>query len=78
MYSLDKVEKKLAVKVSVWRKIENRAKAAGLKPSTIANAILDEAVAKDPWTRADENYVHETIEANRAVREAAKARKGIR
>ena len=78
LYAPDKTEKKLAVKVRTVRLITKRAKAAGITFSALANAILDKAVERDPWTAEDEDYLHEQIKRNLAKREAMKSkRKGI-
>jgi hypothetical protein len=78
MRALDKVERRLSVKVETSVKIEKRAKAAGIAPATMMNAILDEAVAGDPWTAEDEARAREIIDANFKKRESDKARKGIK
>lgn len=78
MRATDKAERRLSIKAKTTVKIENRAKAAGLKFATMANAILDEAVANDPWTEADELRAREIIDRNIRKREADKAKKGIK
>lgn len=78
MVALDKYEKRLSVDVRVFVKYEKRAKAAGLTTSAVMNAVLDNEVAGDPWTRADEKRARALIDANFVKREAKKAQKGIR
>ena len=48
-----------------------------MKFATMANAILDEAVANDEWTEADERRAREIIDENIRKRAADKAKKGI-
>lgn len=78
MVALDKYEKRLSIDVRVFVKYENRAAMMGLTTSAVMNAVLDSAVAKDPWTRADEKRAREIIDQNFAKRETLKAKKGIR
>ena len=78
MVALDKYEKRLSVDVRVFVKYENRANAAGISVSAAMNAVLDDEVAGDPWTRQDEARARELIDQNFEKREAKKAKKGIR
>ena len=78
MVALDKFEKRLSIDVRVLVKYENRAKAAGISVSAAMNAVLDDDVARDPWTRDDEARARAIIDANFAKREALKARKGVK
>lgn len=78
MVALDKYEKRLSIDVRVLVKYENRAKAAGISVSAAMNAVLDDDVARDPWTRDDEARARAIIDANFAKREALKARKGVK
>ena len=75
MVALDKYEKRLSVDVRVFVKCENRADLAGISTAAVMNAILDDAVKNDPWTREDEARARELIDQNFAKREA---KKGIR
>ena len=77
MVALDKYEKRLSIDVRVFVKYEKRAAAAGISISAAMNAVLDDAVAKDPWTREDETKARAIIDANFAKREATKQKKGI-
>jgi hypothetical protein len=77
MRALDKVERRLSVKVVTAVKIENRAKAAGIAPATMMNALLDEMVKNDPWTAEDELRARALIDANFKKRESEKAKKGL-
>ena len=77
MRATDKAERRLSIKVETTVKIEKRARAAGLKFATMANAILDEAVANDEWTEADELRARAIIDENIRKRAADKAKKGI-
>ncbi len=78
MVALDKYEKRLSVDVRVFVKYENRAKAAGISTSAAMNAVLDDEVAGDPWTREDEARARAIIDANFEKRELLKAKKGIK
>lgn len=78
MVALDKYEKRLSVDVRVYVKYENRAAAAGISIAAAMNAVLDDEVANDPWTREDEQRARALIDANFEKREAMKAKKGIR
>ena len=78
MVALDKFEKRLSIDVRVFVKYENRAKAARISVSAAMNAVLDDDVARDPWTRDDEARARAIIDANFAKREALKARKGVK
>ena len=78
MVALDKYEKRLSIDVRVFVKYENRAAAAGLSTASVMNSVLDDAVAKDPWTKKDEERARMLIDANFKKREAKKAKKGIR
>lgn len=77
MVALDKYEKRLSVDVRVFVKYENRASAAGISVAAAMNAVLDDEVAGDPWTREDEQRARALIDQNFAKREAKKAKKGI-
>ena len=77
MVALDKYEKRLSVDVRVFVKYEKRAAAAGISVAAAMNAVLDDEVAKDPWTRDDEARARALIDANFEKREAKKAKKGI-
>ena len=78
MVALDKYEKRLSVDVRVFVKYENRANAAGISVAAAMNAVLDDEVVGDPWTREDEERARALIDANFEKREAKKAKKGIR
>ena len=78
MVALDKYEKRLSVDVRVFVKYENRAADAGISVAAVMNAVLDDAVAQDPWTREDEARARALIDQNFEKREAKKAKKGIR
>lgn len=78
MVALDKYEKRLSVDVRVFVKYENRANAAGISVAAAMNAVLDDEVAGDPWTREDEKRARALIDANFEKRESKKAKKGIR
>lgn len=78
MRATNKAEKRLSIKVETAVKIENRAKAAGIAFATMANALLDEAVKKDPWTAKDEARARKIIDANIEKRNNDKAKKGIK
>ena len=78
MVALDKYEKRLSVDVRVFVKYEKRAADAGISVAAVMNAVLDDAVAKDPWTREDEARARALIDQNFEKREAKKAKKGIR
>lgn len=78
MYSIDKVEKKWAVKVSTFVRLEARAKAAGLPVATLANAILDHHVENDVVTIEMEARAEELRKKNREIRASMKAKKGIK
>ena len=78
MVALDKYEKRLSVDVRVFVKYEKRANAAGISVAAAMNAVLDDAVATDPWTREDEERALALIDANFAKRETKKAKKGIK
>ena len=78
MVALDKYEKRLSVDVRVFVKYEKRANAAGISVAAAMNAVLDDAVATDPWTREDEERARALIDANFAKRETKKAKKGIK
>jgi hypothetical protein len=78
MVALDKYEKRLSVDVRVFVKYENRANAAGISIAAAMNAVLDDAVAGDPWTREDEARARALIDANFEKREQKKAKKGVR
>ena len=77
MVALDKYEKRLSIDVRVFVKYEKRAAAAGISVAAAMNAVLDDAVAKDPWTRDDETRARLLIDANFEKRETRKAKKGI-
>lgn len=77
MVALDKYEKRLSVDVRVFVKYENRASAAGISVAAAMNAVLDDEVAGDPWTREDEQRARALIDQNFAKREAKKTKKGI-
>lgn len=77
MVALDKYEKRLSVDVRVFVKYENRANAAGISVAAAMNAVLDDEVSGDPWTREDEERARAIIDANFEKREAKKAKKGI-
>lgn len=78
MVALDKYEKRLSIDMRVFVKYENRATALGISTAAAMNAVLDDAVANDPWTREDEARARALIDANFQKREAKKAKKGIR
>lgn len=78
MVALDKYEKRLSIDMRVFVKYENRAAAAGISTAAVMNGVLDDAVAKDPWTKKDEDRARSLIDANFKKREAKKAKKGIR
>jgi len=78
MVALDKYEKRLSIDVRVFVKYENRAEAAGITTAAAMNAVLDDEVARDPWTRDDEMRARALIDANFAKREAKKAKKGVK
>ncbi|HBO98784.1 MAG TPA: hypothetical protein DD637_02945 [Verrucomicrobia bacterium] len=78
MVALDKYEKRLSVDVRVFVKYEKRAAAAGISVAAAMNAVLDDAVAADPWTRSDEERARALIDANFAKREAKKNERGIK
>ena len=77
MVALDKYEKRLSVDVRVFVKYENRANAAGISVAAAMNAVLDDEVSGDPWTRQDEQRARALIDQNFEKREAKKAKKGI-
>ena len=77
MVALDKYEKRLSVDVCVFVKYENRANAAGISVAAAMNAVLDDEVSGDPWTRQDEQRARALIDQNFEKREAKKAKKGI-
>ena len=78
MVALDKYEKRLSDDVRVFVKYENRAKDAGISVAAVMNAVLDDEVAADPWTREDEARARALIDQNFEKREAKKAKKGVR
>ena len=78
MVALDKYEKRLSIDVRVFVKYEKRADAAGISVAAAMNAVLDDAVAHDPWTREDEARARALIDQNFEKREARKANKGVR
>lgn len=78
MVALDKYEKRLSIDVRVFVKYENRAEAAGITTAAAMNAVLDDEVARDPWTRDDEMRARALIDANFAKREAKKAKMGVK
>lgn len=78
MVALDKYEKRLSIDMRVFVKYENRATALGISTAAAMNAVLDDAVANDPWTREDEDRARSLIDENFKKREAKKAKKGIR
>lgn len=69
MVALDKYEKRLSVDVRVFVKYEKRAADAGISVAAVMNAVLDDAVAKDPWTREDEARARALIDQNFEKRE---------
>lgn len=78
MYALDKVEKKFAVKVNTFVRLEARAKDEGRAVASVVNRALDELVRDDPFTPEMVKRAEELMERNIAKRNAMKAKKGIK
>ena len=78
MYALDKVEKKFAVKVNTFVRLEARAKDEGKAVAAIVNHALDELVRDDPFTPEMVERAKALMDNNLAKRNAMKAKKGIK
>ena len=77
MYALDKVEKKFAIKVNTFLKIEARVDANDEKRksvSAIVNDALDNLVRDDDFTPEMMRRAEEIMHENLKKREAAKAK----
>ena len=78
MYALDKVEKKFAIKVNTFVRLEIIAKKDRKTVSAVVNAALDDLVRDDPFTPDMMKRATELMEKNLKKRNAKKAQKGIR
>ena len=78
MYALDKVEKKFAIKVNTFLKLEARVDLNDENHnsvSAIVNEALDNLVRDDDFTPAMMKRAEEIMHENLKKREAAKAKK---
>ena len=78
MYALDKVEKKFAIKVNTFLKLEARVDANDEKRksvSAIVNDALDNLVRDDDFTPEMMKRAEEIMHENLKKREAAKAKR---
>ena len=78
MYALDKVEKKFAIKVNTFLKLEARVDVNDAKRncvSAIVNNALDTLVRDDDFTSEMMRRAEEIMHKNLAKREAAKAKR---
>lgn len=76
MYALDKVEKKFAVRVNTFVRLEARAKAAKKTTSAIVNSALDDLVRDDPFTPEMLDEAKRIMDRNLEKRNKMKAQKG--
>lgn len=78
MYALDKVEKKFAIKVNTFLKLEARVNTTDEKcknVSAIVNSALDDLVRDDDFTPEMMKRAEQIMHENLLKREAAKAKR---